>query len=180
MKAAYKSCRLGTNPLHWGVYVSDQDSASSVAVQEAREECGEGRKSDWQFCYHHLLKGSHRQLTKTLNLKDAHMMSASIPSEQSTNSLDPDKPFRCTRCVKSFKTVAGRTTHGRFCKGELPATTPSSQSWLTASGISPKEVKPFRKKILHWLLVRKNAELKRGVSFWKNLKSSTWIQYGAF
>lgn len=98
------------------------------------------------------------------------MSSASIPPEQSTNSLDPDKPFQCSRCVKSFKTAAGRGTHGRFCKGELPAATPSSQSWLTASGISPKEVKPFRKKLLHWLLVRKNAELKRGVSFWKKLK----------
>lgn len=166
---AYRSCRLGQNPLHWGVFVSDQDSASAAAVQEAREACEEDRASDWQYCSQHLLKGSHRLLNKNLDLKAAVASDPKGPKGAAEpSSIDPDRPFRCSRCSKGFKSSAGRATHGRFCKFvDGSSTAASAPSWSLQNGIMAKEIKPFKQKLLNWVLRRKNNELRRGVSYWK-------------
>ena len=148
--------------------MSDQDSASSQAVNDARVECGERRPSDWQYCYQHVLKGSHRLLNKSMNLKGVPAESGSCAD---SNPVDPNLPFACSRCSKGFKTNSGRSTHIRYCRVEPSAKRLSmSKTWLEQNDISAKEVKPFKKKLLHWLLMRKNAELKRGVAAWKNSK----------
>ena len=147
------------------MYVSDQDSASSQAVQRAKEACGEDRPSEWQYCSQHLLKGSHRLVSRTLNLKSAAC------SQTSASPVDPNLPFQCLKCEKGFRSSAGRATHTRFCRasGGKDATN-KTQSWSELNGISAKELKPFKRKLLHWLMVRKNAELRRGVATWKRFK----------
>ena len=178
---AYRSCRQGENPLHWGVFVSDQDSASAAAVQEAREECEEERVSDWQYCSQHLLKGSHRLLNKSLDLKAAVASDPKEPKSGDPSCIDPDRPFQCPRCSKGFKSSSGRATHARFCKfigSSTAASGPSSAvsgpssavsgpSWSSQNGMMAKEIKPFKQKLLNWLLRRKNNELRRGVAAWK-------------
>ena len=179
---AYRSCRLGDNPLHWGVFVSDQDSASAAAVQEAREECEEERVSDWQYCSQHLLKGSHRLLNKKLDLKAAVASPSKEPKGEDPSCIDPDRPFQCPRCSKGFKSSAGRATHARFCKSvggsstaasgpssaiPGPSSAVSGPSWSLQNGMMAKEIKPFKQKLLNWLLRRKNNELRRGVAAWK-------------
>ena len=168
VKKAYQSCRLGENPLHWGVYVSDQDSSASLAVQEARVECGESRESQNQICFQHLLKGSHRQLNRNLNVKEFSV----APSEDIGDPIvsNPDLPFRCSKCGKGFKSAAGRGTHVRFCsKLPIPEMPPPTTA-TSSKGMTAKEAKPFKRKLLHWVMVRKNAELKRGVAMWRKMR----------
>ena len=91
--------------------------------------------------------------------------------------VNPNLPFGCSKCSRGFKSASGRATHLRFCSKtptstQLPQPTPTGQTptgptWMSANGITAKEAKPFRKKLLHWVLVRKNQELKRGVACWK-------------
>ena len=131
-------------------------------------ECGESRPSHWQYCYQHVLKGSHRLLNKSLNLKGVPAESGSCAESV---PVDPNLPFACARCSKGFKTNSGRVTHLRYCRvAASKESQQSSTTWLDQNDISSKEVKPFKKKLLHWLLLRKNAELRRGVAAWKKSK----------
>lgn len=103
-----------------------------------------------------------------MNLKGVPAVSG---SSVDPTPADPNRPFACTKCSKGFKTCAGRASHNRYCRAQPGAETPkSSSTWLDQNDISPKEVKAFKKKLLHWLLLRKNSELRRGVAAWKNNK----------
>ena len=160
--------------------MSDQDSAASLAVQEAREECGETRSSDNQVCYQHLMKSSHRQLNQSMNLKEFSAAPSKDSNDPSAN-VDPDLPFSCSLCGKSFKSSAGRATHLRFCSKKIhpPVVSVSglvNPTLMNTDGLTAKEAKPFKKKLLHWVLVRKNAELKRGVALWKRMGCTSNIE----
>ena len=144
--------------------MGDRDTNAWAALQEAKESCGEERPILWQHCFQHEMKGSHRILNKNLNLK------VDSGNQQSTSPIDPDLPFSCPKCSKGLRSAAGRATHARFCRVEPPPSSSSSgPSWLTKEDIAPKELKAFKKKLLHWVMVRKSNELRRGVAKYKRL-----------
>ena len=92
------------------------------------------------------------------------------PTSSNISSVDPDLPFSCPKCFKGFKSAAARGTHERFCRVQKGPSSQPGPSWVDHQNISSKELKPFKKKMLHWLMVRKNYELKRGVAMWKKMK----------
>ena len=165
VKRAYLDCRNGENPIHWGVFVSDQDSSSAAAVKAAGEECGEERASDWQYCFFHVAKGNHRRLNQKLSSK----VPVEVPIESSPVPVDPEKPYACPRCGKNFKTSSGRSIHQHSCK--VTPSTPLTKKGTAVpmeelcrvNGILSKESKPYQKKIVHWFMLRKMAELRNGV-----------------
>ena len=162
IQKAYLQCHEGKNAIHWGNLVADRDAETLVSVNAAREECGETRPTEWQFCFLHVLKGSHRRLRQKLFSKSP--VEVHDPEKIST---DPNHPFQCPRCGRNFKTSQGRSVHLHACK------VPSSQTVKTklspmdelckANNLTGKESKPFVKKLSHWFMLRKLGELKRGV-----------------
>ena len=146
--------------------MGDRDTDTGPALEEAKESCGEERPILWQHCFQHEMKGSHRNLNKNLNLK----ADSSVQQSQTTSPIDPEMPFSCPKCSKGLRSAAGRATHARFCR-VVPIPSPSSPgpTWLTKEEIAPKELKAFKKKLLHWVMVRKSNELRRGVAKYKKL-----------
>ena len=153
--------------MHWSSYTSDRDAVTALAVEAAKEECGETRNSDWQYCFLHETKGSHRQLKMSLNLKTAAFSQQPVPND---SRVDPNLPFACPKCGRGVKSNAGRAAHARFCRAEGAVSNESGPTWMSTQGISAKELKPFKKKLLHWVMLRKNFELRRGVAKWKGIK----------
>lgn len=162
-KKAYVKCRTGSNPLHWANYCADQDAATAAAIQTAVEDVGESRSANWQYCQIHTLKGSHRKFSRDSQSK-TFIPSVSDPTVEGLG---------CTGCAKIFRNKAGLATHRRFCKRVSASSKGPTDSGnaldplLRMNNISSKEGKAYRKKLGHWLLLRKNRELRNGIRSFK-------------
>ena len=157
-------CATGKNSLRMGTLVGDQDSSAFAAVVKAKAECNDPSPTRWQLCFLHFLKGSNRRLTQKL-------MSKAPVDVVDPSSLpdDPAMPFQCSRCRRNFKTSQGRAVHLHACraKGDAPAPAKTKFSPMEElckmNALTPKEAKPYMKKLCHWFMLRKLGELKRGV-----------------
>ena len=82
--------------------------------------------------------------------------------------------FQCTGCDRSFPTRAGLGTHRRFCQQSGSSSHDGHGgplgSLLHQHGLNSKEGKVFKQKIAHWLLLRKNRELRNGVRSYRAWK----------
>lgn len=89
---------------------------------------------------------------------------------------DPEQSgFVCSACDRRFPTRAGLGTHRRFCAKSSGSIVDDGQggpfgSLLRQHGMNAKEGKVFKQKIAHWLLLRKNRELRNGVRSFRSWK----------
>lgn len=89
---------------------------------------------------------------------------------------NPEKPFQCARCQRNFKTSQGRSIHLHKCKGSESATAPiiakssPMDDLCKMNNLTAKESKPYMKKLVHWFMLRKMGEFKRGVRSYNAFK----------
>ena len=86
---------------------------------------------------------------------------------------DPEQNFPCPACDRSFTTRAGLGTHRRFCKVSGSSFSDGGGpmgALLRQHGLDSKEGKVVKQKIAHWLLLRKNRELRNGVRSFRGFK----------
>ena len=164
MRQGVIQVHTGKNSLRLGTFLSDPDSSSFAAVQKAKSELNENYETRWQLCFLHLLKGSTRRLNQKLLSKAPVVV---VDPDSLPN--DPTKPFQCPGCKRNFKTSQGRAIHQHACKSKtdgqtIPTTKSSPMDELCKmNDVSPKELKPYMRKLSHWFMLRKLNELKRGV-----------------
>ena len=126
---------------------------------------GETRPSNWQYCQLHVLKSSNRQFT---------LESSSKPSPPSA-ACDENGLFACAGCSRSFRSRAGLATHRRYCSSSSTDSLPSTsgrglEPLVKQQNLNAKESKVFKRKIAHWLLIRKNRELRNGTRCFRDWK----------
>ena len=124
-------------------------------MRESVAEAGETRPANYQYCNLHTQKSSHRRFSRDIMSKSSVSLAA---------SSGPDG-FVCPGCSKVCKSKSGLSTHRRFCKSPSTSDVPSGpalEPLLKMHDIRPQESKAYKKKISHWLLLRKNRELKNG------------------
>ena len=158
-------CHTKRNPIHWSSFTGDQDNASAAAVEDARKAVGETRPTNWQYCQFHALKASNRKFARD---------SSSKP--QSNVVCDQDGLFPCPGCSRKFKSKAAVGTHRRYCSSKDSSSAPSNDRSLEPlvklNDLNSKEAKVYKRKIAHWLLLRKNRELRNGTRSIKSYKTN--------
>ena len=153
--------------MHWSNVCGDQDAPTAAALQEACAEVGETRPLNWQYCNLHTQKSSHRKFTRDSMAKSTSFTAVSI-----------DGRFGCDGCSRSFATKAGLGTHRRYCSSKKATSASTSASsggralepLLKLNDINAAEAKVYKRKIAHWLLLRKNRELRNGTRFFRDNK----------
>ena len=87
-----------------------------------------------------------------------------------------DGRFGCVGCSRTFASKAGLGTHRRYCPAKTASSVagdgPGLEPLLKANDINAKEAKAYKKKIAHWLLLRKNRELRNGTRSFRAWKCS--------
>ena len=98
-------------------------------------------------------------------------MAKSAPVAQSVPSNGEDG-FACSGCSRVFRTRAGLGTHRRYCssKDSIKDNDHALDPLLKLNGITSKEAKTYKRKIAHWLLLRKNRELRNGTRSFRLFK----------
>ena len=83
--------------------------------------------------------------------------------------------FRCQGCSRVFPTKAGLGTHRRYCKQNAGGGDGGGgdggggpfDSLIKMHNLNAKEGKIYKRKVAHWLLLRKNRELRNGIRSFK-------------
>ena len=97
-------------------------------------------------------------------------------AKSSHPDVEPEQNgFACSSCNRSFPTRAGLGTHRRFCQRASGSAALDSQGGplgplLRQHSLDAKEGKIVKRKIAHWLLLRKNRELRNGVVSFRSWK----------
>ena len=103
------------------------------------------------------MKASHRKFSRDSMAKSTPV--AAVPV---------DGRFGCGDCGKTFASKAGLSTHKRYCKSK-PSSSAASQTHgpgleplIKRNNLNAKEAKVYKRKVAHWLMMRKNRELRYG------------------
>ena len=106
------------------------------------------------YCSLHVQKGSHRKFSR-----------AALTKATNSAPTDANDGLTCSGCSRSFRSKAGLVSHRRSCKAVPPDSSqeaPSLDPLLRLHGVLSKEGKVYKRKLSHWVLLRKNRELRNG------------------
>ena len=118
------------------------------------------------------MKGNQRRLNQKLNSKAP----VEVVDPVVHTHVDPAKPFQCPRCLRLFKTTQGRAVHMHSCKEKEPSANAFKSKaspmdeLAKANGITSKELKAYKKKLVHWIMLRKLGELRNGVNSYRRFR----------